>query len=866
MTLRGKPDHEDYLRLLSCIDTLIGESGNGRDVESLHIDATELESISLSGIYAPHATVAALRHQGFVAILVPPVRYAGCTNNCPSERRLAMALSVHRTLWLLGFGIVMALASVCVTSHPAAADDAATIPMASRPRTGWAAWSADWQSGAPVADSGEQIWLVGDNGIARWDRRAGFVESISAVDGLPHVRVYDIVAPVDGSLWIAGDGGISVRDDAGTWAHFPAPDLLAPGRGMLMLGSGSLAWHAARNDTTVYELNVTQATWTPYSTAAAAVEARYTEIISSPHQGAFWRVSHGDVWLGFRRYDGTAWHDEAPPEPADAADMRQDAAGNLYLPTTPKVSRWDGSAWTYLEMPDNYSIGDFFMVTPAGVPWQTVVYSFTPSIIDHMITNLLDRSLNSSLGYPANTSFAMATDTTIWLIGPGWIREIPTAAPEDNLFYRVEDKGGFYAARLTAEGEIRLVGGFPTALYAPDWTLAGLEAHWPSGWQNLETIRLLQAWEYSPDGALWSVAEYQDAPPYRTYPLPPRRKTDDRLTQWSAWPVESVSQLWQMTISSAREVIFGVSAGDFSDTAILVLETGATPTETGDDRWTVLPLPTAWYPHDLVRDARGSLWAHISRLGLARYEDDRWVVKFAPETAPWGTTLVPAADGTLYVVRPESDEVLVIHPDGSGSEVEISDLATDDLGRLLTVTRRNTRLAVGDNTLWFTRSTGNGRELVQRRIDGWLIYPLPPDTPLAGDLVVDRDGVVWLAAGATIWRYGDLPSFGLSAQPAHLLATPGQVISGRIALQPLAQFRDTAVLAAGAPSDLEFDLDAEAIDGETPVGFTMTAPALPGIYLVEVTAHTAHLEAHSTIAVTVVETRDDLFLPYVARR
>ena len=108
------------------------------------------------------------------------------------------------------FLLISLIATTVDTQGQSDCEGSCTIPVTELGSwTGWTGWSSDWNA---AAADGDGFWLAFKGGISRWTPDAGVVERITAVEGLPHSNVYDIVMDSDGGFWISGDAGISHRD------------------------------------------------------------------------------------------------------------------------------------------------------------------------------------------------------------------------------------------------------------------------------------------------------------------------------------------------------------------------------------------------------------------------------------------------------------------------------------------------------------------------------------------------------------------------------------------------------------------------------------------------------------------------------
>ncbi|MCB0072840.1 MAG: hypothetical protein KDE20_15320, partial [Caldilineaceae bacterium] len=617
-------------------------------------------------------------------------------------------------------------------------------------RVGWSAWSARWNA---VAADGEDFWLASDGRLLRWNPSAGIVETVTTADGLPHTVLYDVITDGAGGIWLSGDGGLSRRDGTGRWQHVATPEPPRADDGYLSAGATGELWLASATSTAVMRRDADGA-WTTYADGRAAVEADFPAILASLTRGRLWTVSHGEVWVGFEAYDGATWHVRPAPD-GSMDDAAQDAAGNIYLHTMPKVIKWNGSAWMPLEMDDHYfsSTWPLFAVTPSGVPWSLSVVSWTPSVSNYFLVRLTPSVSSTDLGYPPTGTHLLATDETLWLFGWGWVRAIPTAAPETATLYPLEVKAPpYYQLRADATGTVSMRGVWGVAPYVSRDTLA----RWDDGWVDFTEIELLDEWEYAPDGSLWYVQREMLGPPYLQRPKPPRHRIGDTVVAYPSWSVADVADVWAMTVVDANVVLFGVTADN--QPAVLRLDNRGTPANFGDDRWQRTDLPSDARYGDILEDGAGRLWLAASTGMLYRHDDTNWR-ELAPVRANEGGEFVPAADGTMYLAYNRSKAVLVVRPDDTVEEKTPTALATDELARVLTARRTNPRWAVAGDTLWFTRTAADGvtNELVRQSPGGQVVTSLPAFIPLDRELLVDHAGRLWTTDGMTVWWYGALP-------------------------------------------------------------------------------------------------------------
>ena len=114
-----------------------------------------------------------------------------------------------------------------------------------------------------------------------------------------------------------------------------------------------------------------------------------------------------------------------PSDRIFAADSR----GNVYVTdNSAGVSVWDGSSWTYLEFYDCVRFGG--MVNRVAVDRNDRAWITWYSRIGHPYSNrtpgfnAIDAGCQSEDPLPPNGPIAdiIATDTGLWMVGPGWLR------------------------------------------------------------------------------------------------------------------------------------------------------------------------------------------------------------------------------------------------------------------------------------------------------------------------------------------------------------------------------------------------------------------------------------------------------------
>ena len=720
-------------------------------------------------------------------------------------------------------------------------------------RVGWSAWTARWNA---VAADGEDFWLASDGRLLRWNPADGMVATVTTADGLPHTVLYDVITDGAGGIWLSGDGGLSRRDGTGRWQHFTSPEPPRGDDGYLIAGAAGELWLASATSTAVMRRDVDGA-WTTYADARAAVEADFPAILASLTRGKLWTVSHGEVWVGFAAYDGTTWHDRPAPD-GSMNDAAQDAAGNIYLPAAPKTLMWDGSVWQTLDTDDYYFMDYWrlFAVTPAGVPWLVNLVSYTPSVSTYTLRRLTPPASNTDLGYPPTGTHLLATDDTLWLFGYGWVRAIPTASPQSFSLYTLDKKGPSLQLHADAAGNVVMAGAWPFAPYMNSQTLA----RWDDGWVDLVEIELLHEWEYAPDGSLWYVQREMLGPPYLQRPKPPRQRIGDTVVAYPSWFIADVSNVWAMTVVNANVVLFGVTVDD--QAAVLRLDNRGTPTNFDDDRWRRTDLPDDARTGDLVEDSAGRLWL-AALATLYRHDDAGWHELAPLRPDEYGTTLVPAADGTMYLAYDQSEAVLVVRPDGTIEEKTPTALATDELARVLTARRINPRWAVAGDTLWFTRTAADGvtHELVRQTPGEQVVTSLAASIPLDRALVADHAGRLWTSDSITVWWYGALPDFALGLGGDVRLLPPTTAQTESLLLTGSAGFSATVSLEVSASPQLDVTLGADEVTPGETTTLVIGTPSMTGAYTLTVTAAAGPLIHTRTIDVIVADEIEHIYLP-----
>jgi len=74
-----------------------------------------------------------------------------------------------------------------------------------------------------LALQGDYLWAGTESGLVRWNLGPGSYIRFGTEDGLPSVRVNDLLVDEDGSLWVATDAGVT-RYDGETWITYDAAD------------------------------------------------------------------------------------------------------------------------------------------------------------------------------------------------------------------------------------------------------------------------------------------------------------------------------------------------------------------------------------------------------------------------------------------------------------------------------------------------------------------------------------------------------------------------------------------------------------------------------------------------------------------
>jgi signal transduction histidine kinase/ligand-binding sensor domain-containing protein len=185
---------------------------------------------------------------------------------------------------------------------------------------------------ALLADREGNLWLATErDGLYRWRRQS--VTFYSQRDGLAGDNVYPICEDVDGTVWLAGSGGLS-KFKAGVFIHQGLPDAVT-------------ALHASRADRGgrlwlggVGRLSQWQGgSLIPFSLPPDFGERRVQ---------AVWQDSAGQVWLGtgdglFKLKDGQSVHYTMRDGLAgdDVKEIFEDRAGRLWFATYGGLSRWE---------------------------------------------------------------------------------------------------------------------------------------------------------------------------------------------------------------------------------------------------------------------------------------------------------------------------------------------------------------------------------------------------------------------------------------------------------------------------------------------------------------------------------------------
>jgi len=159
--------------------------------------------------------------------------------------------------------------------------------------------------------------------------------------------------------------------------------------------------------------------------------------------------------------------------------------------------------------------------------------------------------------------------------------------------------------------------------------------------------------------------------------------------------------------------------------------------------------PSELGPGDAVLAPDGSVWA-ITPGGLVRFEGEQWTVMDASMTMG---RLAAGPDGTVWEVGGEGGGILGFRADGTSTFIG------PPTGDAFPSWGINWLGAGPDGVVW--AASGGWAPAALARWDGeWQTVPLPVAEPMLGDLLVARDGALWVAGvapGGTLFvsRYVD---------------------------------------------------------------------------------------------------------------
>jgi hypothetical protein len=741
-------------------------------------------------------------------------------------------------------------------------------------RTGWTGWSTNWNA---AAADGDGFWLAFNGGILRWTPDEGIVERVTAVEGLPHLIVFDIVMDGEGGFWLSGDAGISHRAADRSWTHHAVDWEPSPGNQTMLTGAAGTVW-IKDSDGQVHRWTA-DAEWVSYASARSAVEADFSAALTKQGRSDMWFVSFGEVWVGYEAYDGTEWHTRTPPglpvsaastrsatevgwsqQPAETAydlvAIRQDGKGYLYAPTAEHPSRWDGSSWQSMAEVSYYASVLGFFVDLGGSIWQLYFLPVSPGTSYHHVVNLMGDG--GSKFRPFQINDVISTGDSLWFFSPGIIRHVSSDTTVGTVEYSFTNNRYVSKLRSSAEGGILFSPGWSEAPFQFTRWLTALE---DSGtpqfdddlWNQLTEIAQLEDWETSLDGSIWALSSQG---PYIGSTIgPPAQIIGDTTIQYpAAWPIEPPNTQSAFMIADEQTVLIAFDAD-----IVVRLHNNGTPSDFSDDQWDRFDLPDGMSVIDLAQDRIGRIWLINVDGGLYRYDSNGWtlVLQVSGES-----TLVPAADGSLFVVG-KGETITLIHDDGQIDSVDITNLTTEDLERMRTTREANSRWAVGlDGILWLSRYVeSEAPELVQHWGEGSQAYPLPPML-VGADLAVDRYDQVWLLQDDTIWRFSPLPDYKLLLLPNAIVAEPGSVVQGTLTISASEGFSETVILDSAA-GNLSFSLGSATASVGQVIPFAVPMPESTGAYAGGVTGTAGPLRQTGCIQVFLMENIHSSYLPVI---
>ncbi len=95
-------------------------------------------------------------------------------------------------------------------------------PAQAQEQSGWTSYGND-NFVLSLALQGDYLWAGSESGLVRWNLVPGSYVRFGKQDGLPSVRVNDLLVDGEGYLWVATDAGVT-RYDGDTWITYDVAD------------------------------------------------------------------------------------------------------------------------------------------------------------------------------------------------------------------------------------------------------------------------------------------------------------------------------------------------------------------------------------------------------------------------------------------------------------------------------------------------------------------------------------------------------------------------------------------------------------------------------------------------------------------
>ncbi len=519
---------------------------------------------------------------------------------------------------------------------------------------GWTSYGND-NFVLTLAPQGDYLWAGSESGLVRWNLIPGSYVRFDMEDGLPSVRVNDLLVDAEGLLWVATDAGVS-RFDGETWITYDMVD---------------------------------------------GLDANWIEALFQDETGGLWAGSRGGE-RGLNYFDGARWGTPPPaflpPLPVEYPNVTvmggNEEVGYFVGLEDQGLLRFEGESWSLLTTAD-------------GLPGDTVLDalltadSLWVSFDEGMVRFVLDAGRMETLPIEYIHTIHQAAGGEMWFGGAyravrfdpdtGDYEEFDTDTgpiPAWLVTDIVEDERGLYVASY---------GGGVTFYDAVRWETWLTDAE--LGGNFIESIR------QDRDGALWfahpgtGLSRYQpDSDTWQVF------GEADGALDWPSVPgIDSAGNLWVgdygelayydgqgwQTYSAPELADVSIDGIEFGpgDVQWIATDAGLMRHDTATGEWTTF----TGADHPLLDDiwcflatSDGTVWVGGEQ-GLVQYDGVSWSSPAASGSTPQfvdglaeglNGTLWVAADGNLvhladgrwsYTTWPSDGwmETVTVAPDGS---------------------------------------------------------------------------------------------------------------------------------------------------------------------------------------------------------